>query len=85
MCHPSDLNLPHLQGLEPTAPTFTQHTRIDVLLGLEEFAQLVLEDAIRGNVGEPIAMSSTVGWLITGSLSDSKPLLSSPSVSTRDV
>ena len=42
----SDWILPHLQGLELTDPTFMEHSRIEVLLGMEEFAQLVLGEAI---------------------------------------
>ena len=69
----SDWNFPYLQGLELANPTFMQYSRFDFLLGAEEFAHLLLGEVIRANVAESIAMISTLGWLITDSMPDSKP------------
>ena len=45
------------------------------------FSQLILGEVIKGPINEPIAMNSTLGWLISGNVPNSKESFSAPSVS----
>ena len=61
-------------------PCFTDQSRIDVLLGTSIYAEIIESEIIKGQTFQPIAISSRLGWLFTGNVSNntqsdmSKPL-----------
>jgi hypothetical protein len=64
-------DFPHLDGLE-LADEF-EHDRneaIDVLIGSDYYWQIVIAEMQKGESG-PVAVSSKLGWLLSGPLHDS--------------
>lgn len=57
---------PHIQGLTLADPTFFISSPIDILLGADVYADLLLGQIISGEKGTPVAISSHLGWLVSG-------------------
>ena len=61
----------HLDGLELADSDYRDaHKPIDVLIGSDHYWTVVTGDTINGNSG-PIALSSKLGWLLSGPLDNS--------------
>lgn len=61
---------PHIQGIKLADPSFATPGKIDLILGANVYAQ-ILEDGIRrGKIGEPIAQRTSLGWVLSGPLSN---------------
>ncbi|XP_049866257.1 uncharacterized protein LOC126366956 [Pectinophora gossypiella] len=56
----------HLQGLQLADPECHKPGPIDLLLGAEVFASLLLPGNIRGDSKQPSALNSVFGWLLLG-------------------
>ena len=56
----------HLSGLQLADPDFGQPGRIDLLLGMEIFAEVVLHGRRLGLPGSPIAFETHFGWVVAG-------------------
>lgn len=72
----------HLLNLELADPDFTLDYPVEVLLGADVHAEIVLGEIVKGKQGEPIATSSKLGWYISGQVpSRSSSLVSNITVS----
>ena len=61
-------NYPHLQGLA-LADTFSSSDKeIGILIGADHYHDIVTGEVIKGSLG-PIATSSKLGWLLSGTIS----------------
>ena len=56
----------HLSDLQLADPNFGQPGKIDLLLGVEIFAEVVLQGRRIGSSGSPIAFETHFGWVLTG-------------------
>lgn len=67
--HKTNTNIwTHLNGLILADPEFLSNKRIDILFGVDIYA-LIIEDGIRkGQINEPVAQNSALGWLIFGTI-----------------
>ena len=59
----------HLKGLTLAHPHCCEHSNIDELLGADVCSQIIESQIIKGLSHELIALSSKLGWLLTGSVS----------------
>ncbi|XP_071035186.1 uncharacterized protein [Parasteatoda tepidariorum] len=62
----SSCNWPHLHGLMLADPTFHATGPIDILLGADLYADLLIGEPILGKKGTPAALNSHLGWLLSG-------------------
>lgn len=56
----------HLHNLPLADPNFTEFTQIDILLGSITHAEIIQNGLIKGEIGEPIAQRTVLGWIISG-------------------
>lgn len=56
----------HLNGIELSDPDWERGGRIDVLLGSEANAEILLSGLIKGKSGQPIAQKTELGWIVSG-------------------
>ena len=59
-------SLAHLSSLNLADPHFFERGRIDLLIGTADYSSLIIGDIKKGNPGQPIAIKSFLGWLISG-------------------
>ena len=59
-------NYPHLQGLRFADFTNFETKNIDVLIGLDYYYNFILGNIRRRNTNEPVAIQSTLGWILSG-------------------
>ena len=58
--------LSHIRGLNLADPGFCKRGQIEILLGASVHASIIEGEVKRGTLGEPIAMNSKLGWIISG-------------------
>ena len=63
---PFDRKWKHLHNLRLADPDFNLPARIDVLLGIEVFTEVLLNGRRRGLPGTPVAMETVFGWVLSG-------------------
>ena len=67
----ADVSIPpdwkHLSGLQLSDPTFDKPDRIDLLLGVDVFCEVMKHGRRRGVQGSPTAFETTFGWVLAGS------------------
>jgi hypothetical protein len=68
-------NWPHLNGLELADPDFNKPGSIDLLLGSDIFWNLLQDGRRSGPSNAPVALRSTLGWLVAGNLDSSSKKL----------
>ena len=68
---PIALKWDHLSDLELADPEFRTPARIDLLLGAEVFARILLDGRRTGPRGTPSAISTYLGWVLLGKINDS--------------
>ena len=61
-------NFEYLAGLQLADPAYLEPSRIDILLGASAYAQIIENQIVKGQSLQPIALSSKLGWHLTGSL-----------------
>ena len=59
---------PHLNGLALANSVDVSNKRIDILIGADHYYDIVIGEVIRGSAG-PVAISSKLGWLLSGPVS----------------
>ena len=59
---------PHLNGLALANSVDVSSKRIDILIGADHYYDIVTGEVIRGSAG-PVAISSKLGWLLSGPVS----------------
>ncbi|XP_059051290.1 uncharacterized protein LOC131846089 [Achroia grisella] len=60
----------HIQNLNLADPNFNHPGRIDMLLGVETYAQIVMQDIIKGPPGSPCAQNTKLGWILFGEVNE---------------
>ena len=60
----------HLTGLQLADPCYSDQSRIDMLLGASDYATIIEDRIIKGQSLQPIALSSKLGWLLTGNIAE---------------
>ncbi|XP_055842511.1 uncharacterized protein LOC129909455 [Episyrphus balteatus] len=64
---------PHLEKLPLADPTFNSPGKIDILLGADSYAQIMMNGLRRGSRNDPIAQETKLGWVILGQVNFDKP------------
>ena len=73
---PSDHKWNHLSNIQLADPNFGQPGRIDLLLGVDIFAEVLLHGRRHGPQGSPVALETQLGWVLAGGTgSDAKPIV----------
>ena len=62
----SSTTLDHIRDLILADPGFCKRGQIELLLGASVHASIIEGEVLRGTIGEPIAMNSKLGWIISG-------------------
>ena len=70
---PADQKWSHLSGIQLSDPDFGKPGRIDLLLGVEVFAEVVLHGRRCGIPGSPVAFETQFGWVLAGSTNSCVP------------
>lgn len=63
----------HVSGLELADPEFSAQDPVELLLGADAYARLVLPGLRRGGSDEPIVQQTQLGWIILGAVGISNP------------
>ena len=64
-------NYPHFTGLQFANTLDSSDQQIGLLIGVDQYYEVVLGDVIKGSSG-PIAVSSKLGWLLSGPVNSYK-------------
>ena len=70
---PFDSKWKHLTNLSLADPTFGQPRRIDILLGVDVFAEVLHQGRQTGPTGSPVAFATEFGWVLSGQAEPSSP------------
>lgn len=60
------LPLPHLKGLQLAGPDFLSSESVDLILGVNVFAEILLPGLRKGTANVPIAQKTKLGWILSG-------------------
>ncbi len=60
----------HLNGLHLADPSFGQPSKVDILLGVDIYADVLLHGRRSGPRGTPAAFETKFGWVLTGKTED---------------
>lgn len=61
---------PHISKIHLADPNFNQPGRIDLLLGVEIWSQIIKSEIIKGPPGTPSAQNTSLGWILFGKIND---------------
>ena len=61
----------HLSGLHLADPTFGRPGKIDILLGIDVYAAVLLHGRRNGPHGSPVAFETRFGWVLAGGIQSS--------------
>ena len=70
---PFDLSWKHISDLPLADPTFGQPGRIDILLGVDIYIEILLHGRRTGPPGAPTAFETEFGWVLSGSSRQDTP------------
>ena len=59
-------NWTHLSGIQLADPGFGQPAKIDLLLGVEIYAEVILHGRRSGDPDSPVAFETLFGWVLAG-------------------
>jgi len=62
--------LPHLASLKFADPSFATPGPVEILLGANVYGQLLREDLRRDRVDMPVGQLTTLGWIVSGPISN---------------
>lgn len=62
----SNLSWTHLSGLPLADPSFGEPRRVDILLGVDVFVDVLCQGQRAGPVGSPVAIETDFGWILYG-------------------
>ena len=65
-----DTKWSHLNGLHLSDPSFDQPGKIDILLGVDVYADVLLQGRRKGPPGTPVAFETKFGWVLAGKTED---------------
>lgn len=60
----------HIQGLHLADPRFARLGKIDLILGAKVYAEILEEGLRRGQIGSSIAQKTSLGWVLSGMLTN---------------
>ena len=87
--HPiqGDIQWKHLNGLHLADPHFSRPGKIDLLLGIEIFTEVLRQGLRSGPPGLPVAIETEFGWVIAGKLDSlfTSPLSNHATVTTDEI
>ena len=63
---PFDLSWTHLSGLTLADPSFGEPRRVDILLGIDVFVDILRHGRRAGPAGSPVAIETEFGWAVCG-------------------
>ena len=63
---PFDLSWSHLSGLPLADPAFGEPRRVDILLGVDVFIDILRNGRRTGPSGSPVAVETEFGWVVCG-------------------
>ncbi|XP_046745774.1 uncharacterized protein LOC124411010 [Diprion similis] len=63
----------HLDGLPLADPDYSSTRPIELLLGADVYAQLILDGVRKGNANTPVAQNTQLGWIISGQIAANSP------------
>ncbi|XP_072934980.1 uncharacterized protein [Epargyreus clarus] len=63
-------NWSHLEGLTLADPQYFIAGKIDVLLGVEVYTEIIKNNLIKGPSGSPSAQETSLGWILFGNIHD---------------
>ncbi len=63
----------HLSGLKLADPGFGKPGKIDILLGADVFADVLLHGRRTGSPGTPTAFETVFGWVLSGKIDGIQP------------
>ncbi|RLU19576.1 hypothetical protein DMN91_008133 [Ooceraea biroi] len=63
----------HLRGLELADPDFHKSDSVDIILRANIYACIIVNGLQRGDVTQPVAQNTSLGWLLTGAVDSSDP------------
>lgn len=63
----------HLDGLTLADPDYFIPGRIDLLLGIDVYTDILKDNLIKGPPGTPCAQETNLGWILFGSINDQQP------------
>lgn len=61
----------HIDGLELADPSFFQTNKIDILLGADIYANIMLDGVKKGDYNAPMAQNTKFGWILSGQIFNS--------------
>ena len=70
----------HLRELELADSSINSVKSVDLLIGLDFYYSFITGESIRGKANEPIAIKSTLGWVICGTFENSNGVLTNLNV-----
>lgn len=59
-------NWSHINQLTLANPNFSRTRRVDLLLGARAYAEIILEQIVKGKPNQPIAQNTKLGWIVFG-------------------
>ena len=65
-----DQSWTHLKGIRFADPDFSTPGSIDILLGVDIFSSALLDGRRSGSAGSPVALETSFGWVMAGSIHD---------------
>lgn len=63
---------PHLHGLDLADPEYCEADPVEILLGADVYATILRQGLRKGGPREPVAQNTTLGWILSGTISDTK-------------
>ncbi len=79
---PPTSNWKHLRGLRLADPHFNVPSRVDLLLGVDVFMEVLRNGRRKGDLKAPVAVETLFGWVLCGGINTPNSPLTSASVIT---
>lgn len=73
LCHVHTLGYKHLSALPLADPDYGKPGEIDILLGADIYSRIIQPGIKYGYPGEPIAMKTIFGWILSGPINTPPP------------
>ncbi|KAK2578201.1 hypothetical protein KPH14_000928 [Odynerus spinipes] len=59
---------PHIADLQLADPAYSSSTRLDLVIGVEQYGPLLLPEVRQGPPGSPTAQNTALGWILSGAV-----------------
>lgn len=71
-------NLQHVKGLPLADPQFATPGQIDLLLAGDVYGKIIQSGLCKGQIDEPIAQNTSLGWILSGELAHQNHFIATP-------